>query len=115
MTAPRCELKCVQGCRINFHGSGKKKLFYQGLIQASAALYHVLNANPQGCLKLGQEALKKLQNFPAGFLTLKTEDVLEKLEVLVNQAREILGQTRSGFDYKILPHILVGADMDVPT
>ena len=94
--------------------TGKKKIFFQGLIQGAAALYHVLNANAKGCLKLGQDSLEKLKKFPPDYMNLQLQDVVEKLEQFIIQAREILGNTRTGFDYKILPMLTIGKEMELP-
>ena len=42
---------------------GKKRLFYQGLIQAAVAYYHGLNANNAGASNLMQKAVVKLEAF----------------------------------------------------
>lgn len=42
---------------------GKKRLFYQGLIQAAVAYYHGLNANNAGAANLMQKAVVKLEAF----------------------------------------------------
>lgn len=91
---------------------GKEKIFYQGLIQAAAALYHVLNSNPQGVIKLADSAQEKLRPFLPEFQTVKIENIVLKLGFFSNQAREILGSTLSGFDYKQLPQMVIGEEMD---
>jgi hypothetical protein len=93
---------------------GPRKLFYQGLIQASAALYHVLNANPQGVIRLAQESIHKLQAYRPRYMGVELEKLISGLEFYKNSAKEILGQTRSGFDYKLLPYLTIGTEMDTP-
>jgi len=90
---------------------GPLKLFYQGIIQAAATMYHVLNSNPQGVIKLGPEALKKLQTYRPTFHFIHIESLCLKLESYIQQAKEIISQNLVGFDYENLPVILVGSDM----
>ena len=82
---------------------GPEKLFYQGIIQASAAFYHVLGANARGVLKLAQDSLDKLLKFAPAYHSIPLKNLIETLEDFKNQAREIMGQTRSGFNYDLLP------------
>lgn len=84
---------------------GPEKLFYQGIIQAAATFYHVLNANPQGVIKLAQSSFDKLQKFTPAFQGLPIQNILEALEDFKAQAREILGQSLAGFNYDHLPKI----------
>jgi predicted metal-dependent hydrolase/bacterioferritin-associated ferredoxin len=93
---------------------GKKRLFYQGIIQAAAALYHVLNANPAGVIRLAAEASNKLQAYRPKYLGVPLEDLLEKLSLFIAEAKEILAQSRSGFDYLKLPYLTIGTEMDTP-
>lgn len=90
--------------------TGPDKVFYQGLIQAAAALYHVLNANPQGVVKLAAEAVRKLDKFKPMHFTVPLETLLGALKSFDAQAREILGHTRAGFDYDHLPHLAIGEE-----
>ncbi len=92
--------------------SGSEKVFLQGLIQAAAAFYHVLNANPQGVLKLSQSAQEKLKGFGETHMSVPLENLRTQLSFFKDQAREILGNTRSGFDYNQLPRLTIGSDMD---
>ena len=91
---------------------GKARLFYQGIIQASAALYHVLNANPKGVIKLAEEAQKKLRAYLPSFMTIPVDDLIHILGLYVQESRDILGGTTSGFNYDLLPQIFIGQLMD---
>jgi bacterioferritin-associated ferredoxin len=102
----------LEGIWMEEHG--KPRLFYQGLIQASAALYHVLNANAQGVIRLAEESRNKLRPYSPSFMSVPVEGLLDTLDQYLLQAREILGHTRSGFDYDKLPLLTIGSDMSLP-
>ncbi len=91
------------------------KTYLQGLIQGAATLYHVLNANPTGVLKLSESALQKFANFPETYHGIFHGNLLQALKEYQKQAREILAQDRAGFDYTRLPYLLHGKSMTVPT
>ncbi len=87
---------------------GDTKLFYQGVIQAAAAFYHVLGNNPKGVIRLAEEALKKLQNFgPLYQGTIDIQSLLGGLKLFAQEAKDILGSTSQGFDFDKLPKIQV--------
>ena len=93
---------------IWLHETGELKIFYQGLIQAAATYYHVLNNNPKGAIRLSQAALEKLT--PMGTLyrgLIDISQVLESLPLYHNQSKGILEGTLHGFDYSALPTISV--------
>lgn len=93
---------------------GPPRLFYQGIIQASAALYHVLNANPKGVIRLAQEAQKKLSAYLPSYYGIELKPLLESLATFVAESQEILGQTRSSFSYNRLPQLRLGEEMNSP-
>jgi hypothetical protein len=93
---------------------GPRRLFYQGIIQAAAALYHVLNANPKGVIKLTEDSLSKLQAYKPSYLGVPIENLMESLKNYGQEAKEILGQSREGFDYAKLPYLTIGDDMETP-
>jgi bacterioferritin-associated ferredoxin len=97
--------------RLWLEETGEIKAFYQGLIQASAALYHVLNANPRGVIRLAEEAARKLAPYMPAYETIPLGNLVASLASLGAQAKEILGGTRSGFDYDMLPVLRVGDHM----
>lgn len=89
---------------------GAKKTFVQGLIQATASFYHVLNENPQGVIKLAPEATKKLKSSQdQGWNDVVITNLLVALEDFQVQAHEMRQQKRSGFDFSRLPQISLGA------
>jgi bacterioferritin-associated ferredoxin len=92
---------------------GARKIFYQGIIQAAAALYHVLNANPKGVLKLGVESLNKLQKTEGNIWKINIQPLISALESYKTQSEEILAQYRSGFDYQLLPKVEISADLAI--
>lgn len=84
---------------------GKTKTFYQAIIQGAAALYHVLNANPKGVIKLSGDSLAKILGPRENPWEIDITPLISALNSYKTQAEEILGQTRSGFDYACLPQI----------
>ncbi len=87
---------------------GPLKILYQGIIQASAALYHVLNANPKGALKLTIEARKKLLslNQPVYGGSVEIEPLCRSLEQIEENSRQILSNPASAaYNYDKLPQI----------
>jgi len=92
---------------------GKPRLFYQGIIQASAALYHVLNSNPKGVVRLAQEAQNKLKAYSPSFLSIPVDELINSLGHYIEEARDILGGTTSGFNYDLLPQIQIGPAMEL--
>jgi predicted metal-dependent hydrolase len=72
------------------------KTFLQGLIQATAAFYHLQRNNPLGTVLLLQAALRRLERYPACYggisVTLLCSDIRERLMVLEvgNQAGQLV-------------------------
>lgn len=58
---------------------GKKKHFYQGLIQAAVALHHEKNRNARGSQNEYRLALQKLKEFPAGFSNINLKKFREDI------------------------------------
>ena len=62
------------------------KTFLQGLIQVTAALYHLQRNNPLGTALLLQAALRRLERYPVSFggisVALLCNDIRERLVVL---------------------------------
>jgi predicted metal-dependent hydrolase/bacterioferritin-associated ferredoxin len=88
--------------------NGELKIFYQGLIQAAAALYHVLNNNPKGVVKLASSALQKLQPFGTRYKkSIDFGEILTALTRYIEESKEILQGQRPGFDFDALPTLSV--------
>ena len=72
------------------------KMFLQGLIQVTAAFYHLQRNNPLGTVLLLQAALRRLERYPARYggisVTLLCSDIRERLMVLEvgNQAGQLV-------------------------
>jgi uncharacterized protein len=62
------------------------KTFLQGLIQVTAAFYHLQRNNPLGTMLLLQAALRRLERYPARFggisVGLLCDDIRERLQAL---------------------------------
>ena len=62
------------------------KTFLQGLIQVTAAFYHLQRNNPLGTMLLLQAALWRLERYPARFggisVSLLCDDIRERLQAL---------------------------------
>ena len=91
--------------------SGQQKLFTQALIQSAAALYHVLNANPAGVIKLAETALQKFQNVPLEKYGVDCRQLISSLKFYQLESREILAKDKTGFDYSRLPSLSHGMSM----
>lgn len=91
---------------------GPDRLFYQGIIQASAALYHVLNANPKGVIKLAEDSCTKLRPYLPQRYEIPLQGLIDSLQRYALEAREILGGTAGGFDYDRLPVLTIGVEMN---
>lgn len=59
--------------------SGKKKRFYQGLIQAAVALHHAKNRNWRGAQNEYQLSMQKLKGLPSNYLGVSMEKFREDL------------------------------------
>ena len=72
------------------------KTFLQGLIQVTAAFYHLQRDNPLGTVLLLQAALRRLERYPPCYggisVTLLCSDIRERLMVLEvgNQAGQLV-------------------------
>jgi bacterioferritin-associated ferredoxin len=91
--------------------SGSEKIFTQALIQAAAALYHVLNANPMGVIKLSQSSSEKFRSGNPAQWGVDCSRVIEALKYYEKEAREIMAGGKSGFDYTRLPTLTHGTNM----
>ncbi len=59
---------------------GEEKKFYQGLIQASVALFHFGNDNLGGARKLYESSRKKLEQYGAHFMGINVEKFLAEMK-----------------------------------
>lgn len=50
---------------------------YQGLLQVAVGLYHFRNGNVNGAVKLLQQAVQKLERYPAQSLGIRLDQILE--------------------------------------
>lgn len=83
--------------------TGTTKVFYQGIIQAAAACYHVVNQNPAGVERLSRLALEKLASFPDPYLGIHYGATSAALE----SYRQLCEEGISHFDLKSLPKLSV--------
>jgi uncharacterized protein len=58
---------------------GEQKVFYQGLIQAAAALLHYDRNNARGAHLCINNALKKLENLPTPYMSLELKSFTKEL------------------------------------
>jgi uncharacterized protein len=65
--------------------SGQEKLFYQGLIQAAAAILHAQRGNLAGCGTLCAKAIDKLRPLPDNYMAIALEDLRSDLERFFDQ------------------------------
>lgn len=84
---------------------GDQKRFYQGLIQAAAAMYHVLDNNPRGVIRLALEAQKKLKPYHKIVGLEALTELHEKLGYYVAEAEKIEQGKEAQFDLSQLPKL----------
>jgi hypothetical protein len=84
---------------------GSTKLFYQAVIQGAAALYHVLNSNPRGVMKLSGDSLAKFLGPTQNPWEIDFSPLINALNSYRTQSEEILCGDREGFDFNLLPRI----------
>jgi uncharacterized protein len=65
--------------------SGQEKLFYQGLIQAAAAILHVERGNLAGSGTLWTKAIDKLRPLPDLYMAIALDDLRAGLERFFDQ------------------------------
>jgi predicted metal-dependent hydrolase len=65
------------------HAGGDTKEFYQGLIQAAAAILHVQRGNRAGAASLYEKARRKLERFPDDYMGLALGDLRRDLAAFV--------------------------------
>ena len=96
MTAPSLEELFQRGVDLFNNGSyfqsheewekawlrstGEEKIFYQGLIQAAAAILHAQRGNLAGCRTLWEKAGGKLARFPADYRSIALGELRSALE-----------------------------------
>jgi len=71
---------------------GPSHLFLQGLIQVAAGLHHYQNGNVRGAAALLRKALDKLQRYPARYLDIDAEGLVNQVE----GARALLEEPSTG-------------------
>ena len=79
------------------------KTFIQGIIQAAAAFYHVLNENPRGVLKLSGDSLAKLKPFMPSYEDMEVAFLVERLQEFEIKAQEIISGKASEFELSRIP------------
>ena len=79
------------------------KIFLQGIIQAAAAFYHVLNENPKGVIKLAQDSLNKFKGFENLHLGLEITSLRDSLAQFKQEAQDILDQKKTLFSLDQIP------------
>ena len=81
------------------------KTFIQGIIQAAAAFYHVLNENPRGVLKLSGDSLAKLKPFVPNYEEMEVASLVERLQEFEKKAQDIIHGKASEFELSRIPII----------
>lgn len=93
-----------------------EKGYYQGLIQAAMALYHLERGNFVGATRLAQRALNHLNDFHTRYLGLDTSQVRQFLlfflkDDIVESARHDLSDSKSATGkYQAYPCLILCAD-----
>jgi len=71
---------------------GPERLFYQGMIQAAAALLHAANGNRRGALSLWSKATAKLDRFGDSFKGVALDRLRADIQVYVDETAADLPQ-----------------------
>jgi predicted metal-dependent hydrolase len=79
------------------------KTFIQGIIQAAAAFYHVLNENPRGVMKLANDSLAKLRPFLPKYEEMEVTFLVERLQEFESKAQEIIQGKTTEFELSRIP------------
>ena len=79
------------------------KTFIQGIIQAAAAFYHVLNENPRGVLKLAGDSLAKLKPFLPNYEEMEVALFVERLQEFEKKAQDIISGKATEFELSRIP------------
>jgi len=83
------------------------KTFIQGIIQAAASFYHVLNENPRGAIKLAVEARQKLISFTPLFKGLNVQELISALEFFERESTEIIESQKQQFTFERIPQLQI--------
>ncbi len=65
--------------RVWLRAEGDAKLFYQGLIQAAAAILHAERGNPHGARSLYEKSREKLEMFPREHMGIALGELCDSL------------------------------------
>ncbi len=67
--------------------SGAEKLFYQGMIQAAAAILHAKRGNSRGARSTWDKARAKLDPLPAEHMGIALDELREAVDAFIAAAR----------------------------
>lgn len=85
---------------------GEPRLFVQGLIQVTAACHKAfVQGQPNGCVKLLQTALDKLEGSPHDFLGIRTEPLLRGARAMLAEAQRWRDAERPPLTRELVPPI----------
>ena len=79
---------------------GEVKTFYQGIIQISAAMYHVLNQNKEGYKRLSHLGSQKLSSIKTPYLGVDYSAAIVSLEHLNRHLND-----STPFDFNLIPKL----------
>jgi len=92
-----------------------EKGYYQGLIQAAMALYHLDRGNAVGASRLAGRALQHLSGFPSGYLGVDVSEIKQYLQSFSNEHPHEVAKSgdansneRSG-ECRAFPRLIVSA------
>jgi predicted metal-dependent hydrolase len=81
------------------------RIFFQGLIQLSAACHQVQRGVYHGAVKHCNNALLKLRQFPDGFLNVGVSDLVLAVEACRDEVERLGGEGISDFNVGLFPVI----------
>jgi hypothetical protein len=65
------------------------RLFFQGMVQISVGCYHLISGNKRGCLSQFKKGTAKLKNYLPFYMDVNLDDLVIKIELLINELDEI--------------------------
>ena len=87
--------------------SGSDRLFYQGLIQTAAGLYHLTCNNFKGACSQFGKALSKLEQYLPAYQGINTQHLVERIRECLRDAEMLRTGQAERHTVCVLPKILI--------
>ena len=73
--------------------TGPSRDFYQGLIHATVALYHLSKENRNGAQSQIEKSLKKLEPYPSDYCGINVAELQQNLRLILEENLELNGRS----------------------